>query len=75
MSEEKGCCGRCFAFTVKSFDTIVFLLDPIFATALVAQGVLLILFANPENWKITSFILVSYYFFFALLIYFSMVGK
>ena len=75
MSEEKGCFGRCLSFTFKSFDTIVFWLDPIFATALVAQGVLLILFANPENWNITDFILVSYYFFFALLIYFSMLGK
>ena len=71
--ESQGCCGRCISAMIRSFDTIVFWLDPIFATALVAQGVLIILFANPE--EITDFILISYYFFFALLIYFSMIGK
>ena len=75
MSKEgtKGCCGRCLSALVRSFDTIVFWLDPLFATALAAQGALLIVFANPT--EVTDLILISYYFFFALLIYFSLVGK
>ena len=59
----------------SSFDKISHLLDPIFATALVAQGVLVILFHSEGTWGIGISLLVGYYFFFALLLYYSMIGK
>ena len=47
----------CFRF----FDKISHLLDPIFATALIAEGVLLILASNEKTNKVQSGILVAYF--------------
>eukprot|EP00347_Sterkiella_histriomuscorum_P000804 403374442 len=57
----------------QTFDRLSRFLDPVFATCLIALGVIRIIFLQVSG--AADIVLVGYYFLFALILYFSMIKR